>query len=184
MPSTYLFYKPFNVLSQFTRELPDQQCLADHISGIPTDVYPVGRLDYDSEGLLLLSNDKALNSKLLIPSKHHKTYYVQVEGIISDEAILQLSQGVEITLPNKSKYKTLPCKAAKIETPAIPDRDPPIRYRASIPTSWLAITLSEGKNRQVRKMCAKVGFPVLRLVRYSFSEYTIEDMKVGELRKI
>jgi 23S rRNA pseudouridine2457 synthase len=184
MPSTFLFYKPFNVLSQFTRELPEQKCLADYISDIPTNVYPIGRLDYDSEGLLLLSNDKSLNSKLLIPGKHHKTYFVQVEGDLTQEAIHRLSKGVEITLPNKSKYKTLPCKVEKIATPDLPDRNPPIRFRVAIPTSWLAITITEGKNRQVRKMCAKVGFPVLRLVRYSFSEYTIDHMLVGELREI
>jgi 23S rRNA pseudouridine2457 synthase len=183
MKRTYLFYKPFNVISQFTREVAGQQCLADFIKNVPKDVYPVGRLDYDSEGLLLLTNDKSLNKKLL-SSMFDKKYYVQVEGEINQEAIYQLTCGVEIKLPNKSIYKTKPCEVSIIDEPILPDRIPPIRYRLNQPTSWLKINLHEGKNRQIRKMCAKVGYPVLRLVRYSFSNYRLDNMQVGDLREI
>jgi 23S rRNA pseudouridine2457 synthase len=184
MIESYLFYKPFNVLSQFTIEVEGQECLADYLKDIGKDVYPVGRLDYDSEGLLLLTNDKTQNKKLLQDSIHNKTYYVQVEGDITKEAILQLTKGVEIKLPTKKLYQTLPCKAYIIAEPKVPERNPPIRFRANIPTSWLCITLNEGKNRQIRKMCAKVGYPVLRLVRFSFSKFDLRGLNVGELKKI
>ncbi|MBK8700469.1 MAG: pseudouridine synthase [Saprospiraceae bacterium] len=181
---TYIYYKPFQVLSQFTREAENQRCLADFIK-VPANVYPVGRLDYDSEGLLLLTDDKKLNHEYLNPDNHiSKLYYVQVEGIITPEALKRLGSGVDIKLPNKSLYTTLPCTAKKINTPAIPQRIPPIRFRANIPDSWLSIEINEGKNRQIRKMCAAVGFPVLRLVRYGFGPYTIKGMKSGDLVKI
>lgn len=180
----YILYKPFNVLSQFTTEAPDQTCLAD-ILKVDKDIYPVGRLDYDSEGLLLLSNDKKLNATLLGPgSKKEKTYYVQVEGDITQQAVSALINGVTIKLPSKALYKTLPCKAKKIPEPTLPERNPPIRFRANIPTSWISITINEGKNRQIRKMCAAVGYPVLRLVRFSFGEWNIRGMVSGELKEV
>jgi len=137
----------------------------------------VGRLDKDSEGLLILTNDRKLNEALLHPSKQHrKTYIVQLDGDITDKAIAQAAKGVEIKL-STGAYKTKPCNVRKLhKPPVIPDRNPPIRFRQNIPTSWAIIEITEGKNRQVRKMFAKVGFPVLRLVRMQ-----IEDLKLGKL---
>lgn len=181
---TFLIYKPYGVLSQFTKEHPDHSVLGD-IYDFPSDVYPIGRLDKDSEGLLLLSSDKKLVDKILNPkSKKEKTYLVQVEGQVTDEAIQLLSSGVEIKIKTGKYYHTLPCKARIINPPALPPRNPPIRERKSIPTSWISITLTEGKNRQVRKMCAKVGFPVLRLVRYALGNHNIEGMQPGDVREI
>ena len=176
----YIFYKPFNVLCQFSPE-GEKKTLAHFFSGLAKDIYPVGRLDYDSEGLLLLTNDKTLTHRLLDPAfKHKRTYWVQVEGIITDDALQKLSAGVQISIDGKA-YKTMPAIAKKIEgEPVVPDRDPPIRYRKEIPTSWLSLTLTEGKNRQVRKMTAAVGFPTLRLIRYSIGEVNIENMQVGD----
>ncbi len=180
----YILYKPYNILSQFTTEAPDQKCLAD-ILKVDKDVYPVGRLDYDSEGLLLLSNDKKINATLLGPgSKKDKTYYVQVDGDITQQAVSALINGVTIKLPSKALYKTIPCKAKKIPEPNLPERNPPIRVRANIPTSWISITINEGKNRQIRKMCAAVGYPVLRLGRFSFGEWNIRGMVSGELKEV
>ena len=177
----YLFYKPYQVLSQFSPE-GDKQTLADFFSGLSKDVYPVGRLDYDSEGLLLLTNDKQLTQQLLEPRfAHQRTYYVQVEGSISDEALMQLRKGVTISIDGK-KHLTKPAIATLITTePSLPDRNPPIRFRKDIPTSWIALTLTEGKNRQVRRMTAAVGFPTLRLVRYSIGKVTVEGMQPGEV---
>ncbi len=172
------------VLSQFT-PIAGKVTLSDLDLGLEKDVYPVGRLDEDSEGLLLLTNDKTLNIRLLDPKNMHpRTYLVQVDGNISEEAIHKLQQGVTISL-KEGKYKTLPCFATKIIEPLfLPLRHPPIRFRANIPTSWLKLTLIEGKNRQVRKMTAAVGFPTLRLVRYALGDYTIDDFKSGELKEI
>jgi 23S rRNA pseudouridine2457 synthase len=186
--SSFIFYKPYNVLSQFTREEEGQKCLADFIN-IEKNIYPVGRLDYDSEGLLFLTNDSILNKKLLSPSAHvSKTYFVQVEGNITLHDLSSLEKGgIEIKLPNKKLYKTLPCKASLLsheKIKLIPEREPPIRHRLNIPTTWICLTIIEGKNRQVRKMCAKLGFPVLRLIRWSFHEWALEDMKVGDLKKV
>lgn len=176
---TYVWlYKPFNVMSQFSKE-GEKSTLADVLTDIPKDVYPVGRLDYDSEGLLFLTNDKSLTHKLLDPKfAHERTYYIQVEGEITDEALLQLSEGVTININGKS-HLTLPAKAVRIDEPALPERNPPIRFRANIPTSWISLTLTEGKNRQLRRMTASVGFPTLRLVRYSIGTYTVADMDSG-----
>ena len=188
----YIIYKPFGVLSQFTKELPTHQTLGDYFQ-LPKDVYPVGRLDKDSEGLLILTNDGSLNNALLHPNfKHQRTYWVQVEGIPTEEALRQLQEGVTIRI-NKKEHKTLPAKATLLEqSPPLAERNPPIRERKNIPTSWLAISLVEGKNRQVRRMCAKVGFPVLRLVRASIEDLTIDtmqsgtikEMQIGELKKL
>ena len=182
MAYTYIaFYKPFDVLSQFTKEIESHKTLADHLE-LEKDIYPVGRLDRDSEGLLLLTNDKRLNHKLLDPKyKHPRTYWVQVDGAINQEAIESIKAGPTIKV-GKTKYKTLRCEAKIMEQPQLPSRMPPIRVRKSIPTSWASITLTEGKNRQVRKMFAAVGFPVLRLVRYSIQSLTLDELNPGEHR--
>ncbi len=153
------FHKPWGVLAQFTPDQEGQRTLAEH--GFPPRVYPLGRLDRDSEGLLLLSDEAGLNTRLLDPRQGHaRTYHAQVEGEISDDALETLRRG-GLDLRG---HRTLPCGAERI-SPSYPDREPPIRYRASIPTSWVALTLTEGKNRQVRRMTAAVGFPTLRLLR-------------------
>ncbi|CCH54355.1 pseudouridine synthase [Fibrisoma limi BUZ 3] len=171
------------MLSQFSRE-GDKPTLADLAFDFARDVYPVGRLDADSEGLLLLTSDKALNHRLLNPKfRHNRTYYVQVDGQITDEALQQLSDGVTISVDGRP-YPTLPADARLIPEPTLPDRNPPIRYRATIPTSWVAITLHEGKNRQVRKMTAAVGFPTLRLVRWAIEGLTAEGMQPGDVRPL
>lgn len=184
----FLVYKPFGMLSQFSIE-GDHATLKD-LFDFPKDVYPVGRLDADSEGLLVLSNDSALNNALLHPQKHvQKIYWAQVEGLVSQEALKKLEQGVQIKLPNGSLHNTLPCTVQRMDMPSLPDRNPPIRFRQQIPTSWIQLTIHEGKNRQVRKMCAKVGFPVLRLVRVGFGKLKLENYpnlaqkKYTEIRK-
>lgn len=179
----FLIYKPNLMLSQFSRE-GEKMTLADLAFDFPADVYPVGRLDADSEGLLLLTNDKQLNHRLLNPKfRHNRTYYVQVEGALTDDACQKLSQGITISVDGKA-YHTLPADARPLIEPVLPERHPPIRYRASIPTSWLSISLHEGKNRQVRKMTAAVGFPTLRLVRWAIEELTAEGMVPGQVREL
>jgi 23S rRNA pseudouridine2457 synthase len=179
----FLIYKPYLMLSQFSRE-GDKPTLADIDFEFPNDVYPVGRLDADSEGLLLLTNDKQLNHRLLNPKfRHNRTYYVQLDGALTDDACQQLSAGVTISIDGKS-YLTLPAHAQIIAEPSLPERNPPIRYRANIPTSWLSISLHEGKNRQVRKMTAAVGFPTLRLVRWAIENLTAENMTPGQVRQL
>ena len=166
------------VMSQFSPE-GEKQTLAHYLSHLAKDIYPVGRLDYDSEGLLLLTNDTVLTHRLLEPKFAHKrTYWVQVDGDINDEAIAQLCNGVIIN-NNGKDYKTKPAVAKKIIAQEVPERNPPIRYRKNIPTSWISLTLTEGKNRQVRKMTAKVGYPTLRLIRYSIGKVTIENLQPG-----
>jgi len=184
MPRYFLLYKPYGYLSQFTREVPMHKVLGD-LYDFPENVYPVGRLDQDSEGLLLLTDDKALNKKMLDPSLgHERTYWVQVEGIPDGGAIASLEKGVEIRV-NKKAYRTRPARAQRlVEAPPLPDRDPPIRFRKNIPTSWLELALIEGKNRQVRRMCAKVGYPVLRLVRCRIGKLTIGEMQPGEVMEL
>lgn len=169
-------------MSQFSAE-GDKQTLAHYLTNIPKDVYPVGRLDYDSEGMLLLTNDKALNHQLLDPKHaHERTYYVQVDGAITDKALQQLCKGVRIAIDGK-QHTTKPAIAIRLsDEPQLPSRNPPIRYRKEIPTSWIALTLTEGKNRQVRRMTAAVGFPTLRLVRYAIGNVTIDDIQPGEYK--
>jgi 23S rRNA pseudouridine2457 synthase len=175
----FLIYKPFQVLSQFT-STEGKLCLKD-ILHVPTDVYPVGRLDYDSEGLLLITNDKTINQQLLNPVfAHQRTYWVQVEGTITEAAIVQLSKGVSINVDGKI-YKTKPAQLEILpDSLEVPERNPPIRFRKSIPTSWVAIQITEGKNRQVRKMFAQVGFPVLRLIRAKLGKYSVHQMQPGD----
>ncbi len=181
MARYFITYKPFGVLTQFTGEEPTLASLGV----FPKEVYPVGRLDKDSEGLLLITDDKVLNHHLLNPRfGHQRTYFAQVEGIPTPEALIQLRNGVTINVDGRD-YKTKPALAKILDpAPELPERDPPIRYRATIPTTWIELTLIEGKNRQVRKMTAAVGFPTLRLVRFSMEKITIKGMKVGEILEL
>ena len=158
-----------------------KKTLADYFK-VPRDVYPVGRLDHDSEGLLLLTNDKTLNHRLLDPGfAHEREYWVQVDGAITGEAIAQLQSGVNINIDGKAHH-TLPCRAMVFETaPPVPDRDPPIRFRKEIPSPWIRMILTEGKNRQVRRMTAKAGFPTLRLIRYRIEQLELGKMQPGEI---
>jgi len=181
MPSYYTIYKPFQVLSQFSSQ-ETKQTLKD-IYKFPNDVYPVGRLDYDSEGLLIITNDTSLNHKLLNPAfAHEREYWVQVEGDITEHAATQLWRGIQISVDGR-QHLTAPSVAAIFKSePIVPERNPPIRYRKSIPVSWIKLILTEGKNRQVRKMTAAVGFPTLRLIRYRIGNITISDLNPGDYR--
>jgi 23S rRNA pseudouridine2457 synthase len=174
------FHKPYGVLCQFTPDQPGQRTLAEF--GFPKDVYPLGRLDMDSEGLLLLSNEAGLNGKLLDPSNAHpRTYLVQVEGIPDPMALDHLCSGTIII----RGHRCLPCIASILDPrPNIPPRDPPIRVRHEIPDTWLSITLTEGKNRQVRRMTAAIGHPTLRLLRVSIGGFSDASLLPGEWRVI
>ncbi len=169
------------MLTQFSSQ-EGKQTLKDFFD-VPKDVYPVGRLDYDSEGLLILTNDKKLNNLLLNPAyKHKREYWVQVDGSITKEALQNLQNGVTITVDGKW-YQTQKCTAQAFHSdPKVPGRNPPIRFRKDIPTSWVKMVLTEGKNRQVRKMTAAVGFPTLRLIRFRIENCTIEGIQPGEMR--
>ncbi len=179
-----LFYKPYNVLSQFSSgSTPPASDLAPRLTlkdFIPiADVYPVGRLDRDSEGLMLLTDHGRVQHRLSEPRfGHPRTYWVQVEQVPSLNALAQLRQGVTI-----KGYRTQPCQVELlIIEPLLPERDPPIRYRQSIPTAWLAMTLQEGKNRQVRRMTAAVGHPTLRLVRQAIAHLHLGNLQPGQWR--
>lgn len=175
-----IIYKPFNVLSQFTSQ-DGKETLKDYFD-VPSDVYAVGRLDYDSEGLLILTNDKSLNQRLLNPLfAHEREYWVQVDGAITVNAVQQLKAGVDISVDGKTHH-TKKCKGALLDNPEVPDRNPPIRFRKEIPATWLKLVITEGKNRQVRKMTAAVGFPTLRLIRYRIEGCSIEQLQPGEMR--
>ena len=161
------FHKPYGVLCQFTPDQAGQRTLADF--GFPADVYPVGRLDMDSEGLLLLSDEPGFNTKLLEPrAAHPRTYLAQVEGIPKHEALCLLEKGGILI----QGYRTLPCRVRLLdEEPAVEPREPPVRFRRSIPTAWVELRLTEGKNRQVRRMTAAAGFPTLRLIRVAIGKF-------------
>lgn len=178
----FIINKPYQVLSQFTSE-GGKKSLAN-VFDVPKNVYAVGRLDYDSEGLLILTNDTQLNHLLLNPKhKHEREYWVQVEGVMTEQALNELRLGINISIDGKL-HKTAPCKASKFtEQPTVFERYPPIRVRKSIPVSWISLVLSEGKNRQVRRMTAKVGFPTLRLVRYRIEKLTIQGLDPGGIRE-
>jgi len=175
----YLLNKPYGVLSQFT-DKQGRKTLAN-LYQFPVDVYSVGRLDNDSEGLLLLTNDKAVIDKLLNPKfKLEKEYFVQVESAPTDEALNMLRTGVVIE--NK---KTLPAKVKELKNPPpFEERIPPVRFRKTVPTTWLSVVIVEGRNRQVRKMTAKAGYPTLRLVRVRLGGLRLENLKPGEVKEI
>ena len=182
MPHRYvLFYKPFNVLSQFSNGAGgDRGKLKDYLP-MP-DVYPVGRLDHDSEGLMLLTSHGQLQHRLSHPKFHHpRTYWVQVERIPTEADLTPLRQG-GLTIQD---YRTRPAQVHLLtEEPDLPPRDPPIRFRQNIPTAWLELTLTEGHNRQVRRMTAKVGFPTLRLVRVAIAHLRLTGLIPGQWRDL
>ena len=175
---TILFYKPYGVVSQFT-PLADHTTLKDF--NLPSDVYPCGRLDHDSEGLLLLTSDGALQHRISDPKfAHPRTYLAQVERVPTPEVLSRLCAGVKL-----KDGMTRPCKARRMDPePVFPPRTPPIRFRKNVLTAWLEITLNEGRNRQVRRMTAVVGHPTLRLVRVSLGEYTLENLLPGQWRQV
>ena len=174
----FLLNKPYGVLTQFTDK--ENRATLGSLFKFPPDVYPVGRLDKDSEGLLLLTNDKSLTEYLLNPkNEHEREYYVQVEGIPTENDLAKLRRGIEL-----SDGKTLPAKVKLINDPKFPPRVPPIRERKNIPTSWISLTLVEGRNRQVRRMTAATGFPTLRLVRVRIKNILLDDLKFGEVREL
>ena len=174
-----LFNKPMGVLSQFTdaRSPTERPTLSGF--GLPAGVYPAGRLDRDSEGLLVLTDDGRLQARIADPRwKRPKTYLVQVEGDPSEADLAPLRQGVVL--------KNGPTRPARVERIAAPDlwpRTPPVRFRKSVPDAWLRIRITEGRNRQVRRMCAHVGFPCLRLVRWAVGDWTVEGLAPGEWRR-
>jgi 23S rRNA pseudouridine2457 synthase len=175
MARLILFNKPFGVLTQFSDD-GSGETLAKYIT--VRDVYPAGRLDRDSEGLLLLTDDGKLQHRLSDPRhKLPKIYWAQVEGEPNEAALEQLRGGVVL-----DGQRTRPAKATLIDEPPLWPRNPPIRFRKSVPTTWLEIQLTEGRNRQVRRMTAAVGHPTLRLVRYAIGRYTLEGLKPGEWR--
>lgn len=176
MPKIVLFNKPFNVLTQFRPDAdrPDRQTLAQFIND--TSLRVAGRLDMDSEGLLLLTDDGVLNSRITEPKeKQFKTYWAQVDGIAAEAQLQTLQNGVKL-----NDGLTLPARAKAMPEPAIWPRTPPVRYRANLPTSWLEIQICEGRNRQVRRMTAAVGLPTLRLIRVQIGPYRLGELQPGE----
>ncbi|QNP41958.1 pseudouridine synthase [Lysobacter solisilvae (ex Woo and Kim 2020)] len=171
--------KPYGVLCQFTdRSTPPRRTLAEF--GLPPDVYAAGRLDHDSEGLLLLTDDGGLAHRLTDPKhKLAKTYWVQVEGDPDDAQLAALRRGVEL-----NDGRTRPAQARRIDAPALWPRDPPVRFRKSVPDAWLEIAISEGRNRQVRRMTAAVGLPTLRLVRVAIGPHRLDDLAPGTWRPL
>ena len=179
--SYFAIYKPYGMLSQFTGE-QGQSSLMNLDFDFPKDVYPIGRLDADSEGLLLLTNERRLTASLLDPlAGHEREYWVQVEGQVTDEALHKLSSSMSISI-NGKLHQTLPCRAKRIDPPLnLPDRNPPVRFRKTIPDEWITLTLKEGKNRQVRKMTAAVGLPTLRLIRHRIGKLVLPGWIPGQV---
>ncbi|HEU0305606.1 MAG TPA: pseudouridine synthase [Lysobacter sp.] len=173
------FNKPYGVLCQFTdRSTPPRPTLAGF--GLPRDVYAAGRLDHDSEGLLLLTDDGALAHRLTDPRhKQPKTYWVQVEGEPREEQLAALRNGVDL-----NDGRTRPAQARRIEAPTLWPRDPPVRFRKTVPDAWLEMTIGEGRNRQVRRMTAAVGLPTLRLVRVAIGPHRLDGLAPGQWRQI
>ncbi len=173
------FHKPYGVLSQFTPDGSPNRSLAGF--GFPAAVYPIGRLDADSEGLLLLSDESAWNDRLLNPRQaHRREYWVQVERVPADAALRQLAAGVVI-----QGRRTLPCRVRQIGPPPnLSPRDPPIRFRKSVPDCWLALELVEGRNRQVRRMTAAIGHPTLRLIRVRIGGFALAELASGRWREL
>ncbi len=173
------FHKPYGVLSQFTPDGSPNRPLAEF--NFPKGVYPIGRLDADSEGLLLLSDEAALNQRLLHPTHgHRRVYWVQVERVPTPEALAKLVQGLVI-----QGHRTLPCRAQWLDPqPVMPPRVPPIRFRKNVADGWIALELVEGKNRQVRRMTAAIGHPTLRLVRVQIGAFKLSDLPPGQWREL
>lgn len=188
----FITNKPYNMICQFTQEVAGQITLADLNFSFDKDVYPVGRLDLDSEGLLLLTNDRKLTHTLLDPRfQHERTYLAQVEGIATEESLEKLRNGLEIKLEKQKTHYTLPAKARNVGNiddyfapKKLWQRTPAARPSGRNQMSWIEIKLSEGKNRQVRKMCAGIGHPCLRLIRVGISDLKIHDLQPGEVQEI
>lgn len=178
----FKIFKPYNCLSQFKQEKMKNKNLLGDFYDFPENTMAIGRLDHDSEGLLLLTTDGKVSHKVTSKSIE-KEYYVQVDGIITGEAVEQLQKGVEITVSNK-KYQTLPCKASLLDEPNLPSRGRNIRNARHGPTSWASITVTEGKKRQVRKMTAAVGFSTLRLVRVRIGNIHLNNLMPGEVASL
>ena len=187
----FIANKPYNVICQFTAESEGQMTLASLNFDFPKDVYPIGRLDLDSEGLLLLTSDRSLSHRLLNPQfAHERTYLTQVEGIVSEKTLLEMQLGLDIKLEKKI-YRTLPCRVEVIDDPSVffnkmPvwERIPAAKSSGNKPMSWLAITLIEGKNRQVRRMCAKINHPCLRLIRVKIADLAIENLAINDVLEL
>lgn len=173
------FNKPYGVLSQFSHDGSRNKTLAEF--GFPSTLYPIGRLDADSEGLLLLSDESELNQKLLHPRQaHEREYWVQVEKVPQPASLARLERGIVI-----QRRRTLPARAWVLEPqPEFAPRDPPIRFRKTVPTCWIALELVEGKNRQARRMTAAIGHPTLRLIRMRIGQFRLSDLKAGEWREL
>ena len=173
------FHKPYGVLSQFTPDTSANRTLAEF--GFPKGVYPLGRLDADSEGLLLLTDEPRLNTQLLHPTRGHtRTYWSQVEGLPNEESLRPLTLGIQI-----QGYRSLPARARVLSPqPELPPREPPIRFRKSIPATWIELELVEGKNRQVRHMTAAVGFPTLRLIRRKIGTLDVSILAAGQWKEL
>ena len=180
MARLVLFNKPFGVLSQFTdRGTETARATLSEFIAVP-GIYPAGRLDRDSEGLLLLTDDGQLQARIADPKyKAPKTYLVQVEGVIDEAALAQLRQGVRL-----KDGMTRPAVAVEIDRPELWPRDPPVRFRKSVPDGWLSLTIREGRNRQVRRMTAAVGLPTLRLVRWQVGDWSLDGIAPGEWREV
>ncbi|MBV6645408.1 MAG: pseudouridine synthase [Cyclobacteriaceae bacterium] len=178
----FIIYKPYKILSQFSDE--DGNRGLGSLYKLPKDVYPVGRLDLDSEGLLLLTNDKRINNRLLDPKNgHSRTYWVEVEGEVKADQLQALQSGVEINASGK-RFLTLPSQAEVLTAVSIEEREPPVNRKKHPKTTWMSIQLKEGKNRQVRKMTAKVGHPTLRLLRVAIEDLSLFPLKPGDIRQI